>query len=71
MEATIRIDDSKTFQALLHFLKSINIEVITKQEKNKQKKNSLSNSPEYGRLKGKIFTTTDFNEPLDDFKEYT
>jgi hypothetical protein len=32
MEATIRTNDRKTFQSLLHFLRSINIEVITNQK---------------------------------------
>jgi len=30
MEAIIKIDDKKTFQTLLQFLKSINIEVVAK-----------------------------------------
>ncbi len=29
-----------------------------------------SDSPKFGRLKGKIRMADDFNAPLDDFKEY-
>ncbi|MBI4647715.1 MAG: hypothetical protein HY738_14285, partial [Bacteroidia bacterium] len=32
------------------------------------RKKDLSNSPEFGRLKGQIIMSPDFNEPLDDFK---
>ncbi len=34
------------------------------------RKQDLSNSPEYGRMKGQIIISPDFNEPLEDFKEY-
>lgn len=29
-----------------------------------------SDTPQFGRLKGKIRMTDDFNAPLDDFKDY-
>ena len=32
MEATIKIDDKKTFQSLIEFLKSVKIEVISSEE---------------------------------------
>ena len=36
----------------------------------KQKKNQKKKTPVYGSLKGKIKMSKDFDEPLDDFKEY-
>ena len=36
----------------------------------KKKNGSFSNVPVYGRLKGKIVTSSDFNDTPDDFREY-
>ena len=55
MEATINLEDRKTFQALVMFLRSINIDVAIKKEKmlkektslNKPKKNSLSDAVKF------------------------
>ncbi|WP_304068939.1 type II toxin-antitoxin system VapB family antitoxin [Pedobacter glucosidilyticus] len=38
-------------------------------EKNK-KKNKESKVPKFGELKGKIKISSDFDAPIDDFKEY-
>lgn len=48
MEATINIDDRKTFQSLVQFLRSLNIDVATKKEKDlqksiKKKNNNITN----------------------------
>ena len=37
-------------------------------KKNKTKQNKLV--PKFGCAKGKIYTSPDFDEPLDDFKDY-
>ena len=37
MEATIKIDDKKIFLALVNFLRSLNIDVVTKKEKELKK----------------------------------
>jgi hypothetical protein len=37
---------------------------------NKPKNPNSKAKPVYGYLKGKILITKDFNEPLEDFKEY-
>jgi hypothetical protein len=41
-------------------------------EKNRKKKgdNLQKPTPKFGGLKGKIHLSDDFDEPLDDFKEY-
>lgn len=41
-------------------------------EKSRKKKGSIPQkpSPKFGGLKGKIHLSDDFDEPLDDFKEY-
>ena len=36
----------------------------------KRKKEIKKIKPEFGCAKGQIFTSPDFDEPLDDFKEY-
>jgi len=42
------------------------IDALLKKDVTKSKKQK----PKYGCLKGKIWLAPDFNEPLDDFKEY-
>lgn len=32
--------------------------------------NDENNSPKFGSAKGKIYTSPDFDEPLEDFKDY-
>ena len=36
----------------------------------KKKKQIKINKPQFGCLKGQIYMSPDFDEPLDDFKEY-
>jgi hypothetical protein len=36
----------------------------------KNKKNESKKEPKFGCAKGKIFVSPDFDEPLEDFKEY-
>jgi len=36
----------------------------------KKKKHSNKGLPKFGCAKGQIYTSPDFNEPLDDLKEY-
>jgi len=43
MEATIKIDEKKTFQALVQFLKSLNIQVVTKPDIASKRKNKTDN----------------------------
>lgn len=37
---------------------------------NKRKKSIKNKGPKFGCAKGKIYISQDFDEPLDDFKEY-
>lgn len=37
---------------------------------NKKKKKIKKKQPKFGCAKGKIYISPDFDEPLDDFKEY-
>ena len=47
------------------------IETILISSKSKMTSNQVNeNVPEYGLFKGKIHMTSDFDEPLEDFKEY-
>lgn len=36
----------------------------------KKKKKNHKKQPQFGCANGEIYTSPDFNEPLDDFKEY-
>jgi len=36
----------------------------------KRKKQATKNKPQFGFFKGKIKLSSDFDEPLEDFKEY-
>lgn len=36
-----------------------------------EKNNKVSRKEAFGKYKGKIWISPDFNEPLEDFKEYT
>jgi hypothetical protein len=36
----------------------------------KRKKEIMGKQPKYGCAKGQIYMSPDFDEPLDDFKEY-
>ena len=36
----------------------------------RKKKNYIKKSPKFGCAKGQIYMSSDFDEPLDDFKEY-
>jgi hypothetical protein len=57
---------------LLDWLLHVTDETIISQLDRLRKKSvdKTSDSPKFGRLKGKIRMADDFNAPLDDFKEY-
>jgi hypothetical protein len=37
---------------------------------NKRKKDNKKKQPKFGSAKGQIYISPDFDEPLEDFKEY-
>ncbi|MCH8319236.1 MAG: hypothetical protein IIA88_12220 [Bacteroidetes bacterium] len=62
MEATIKIDDKKTFQALVEFLKSVKINIIAKE---KLKRISGKKYP----LRGSVLKYANPYKPATDVKD--
>ncbi len=67
MEATINIDDRKTFQSLVHFLRSLNIDVSTKKEKELKERTSLI-IPEKDSLSEAVKFWNSINIDMSNFK---
>ncbi|HDY88455.1 MAG TPA: hypothetical protein ENH82_10155 [bacterium] len=63
MQATIRIDDKGTFQSLMNFLKSLNIEV---EEEKKPRKRTNSRY----HLRGSVLEYKSPYEPATDIKNW-
>ena len=76
MKLTIKVENQKVYDSLIQLFQSIGVTIIenaktfSKTNSTIKKNPSDSNSPVYGRLKGKIKTSVDFNEPLDEFRDY-
>jgi len=57
MEAIIRTNDRNAFNSLIRFLKSLNFEIETKEEKS-----NIVNTPKNKNSKKSVFSTKDINE---------
>ena len=69
MQLTLEIENKKLYDSLVQFLHSAGIAVISSGRKKKQKTALRERS--FGSMKGLVkYMSDDFNEPLDDFKEY-
>ena len=75
MQLTVNIENRNIYNSLLLFLRSVGITIVgSKEEKSLQMTKGKQKLPKkerkFGALKGKVWMSDDFNEPLDDFKEY-
>ena len=78
MQLTVNIENRNIYNSLLLFLKSVGITIVGSKDEREGKSLQMTKGKQklpkkerkFGALKGKVWMSDDFNEPLDDFKEY-